>query len=113
MTDPRIAQLTQDELVKIPLKDLLALQELLSKAIANRREQEKLALYEKITALALESGFSLDELLNPKQASKKAPPKVRYRNPNNKDETWTGKGRKPKWLLELLDAGRQLDEFAV
>lgn len=39
------------------------------------------------------------------------PPK--YRNPNNPAETWTGRGRQPKWVEELLNQGRTLDDLLI
>jgi DNA-binding protein H-NS len=36
-----------------------------------------------------------------KLAGKKIAPK--YRNPNNKAETWTGRGRMPRWAAELYE----------
>lgn len=112
MTDVNLGKINTEDLVKIPLKELLAFQEKLSKAIELRRENEKREIYQKITAIASESGFSLSELINQKPA-KKTPVAIKYRNPNNKDEGWNGQGRKPKWLVDLLDSGKKLEEFAV
>ncbi len=39
-----------------------------------------------------------------KLAGRKIPPK--YRNPKDKDQTWTGRGRMPLWAAELHAAGR-------
>lgn len=36
-----------------------------------------------------------------------------YRNPNNPEETWTGRGRKPKWLVAALDAGSTVDQCRI
>jgi DNA-binding protein H-NS len=36
---------------------------------------------------------------------------VRYRNPENPTQTWTGRGKRPNWLLEKLNAGANLDDF--
>lgn len=36
-----------------------------------------------------------------------------YRNPNNPEETWTGRGRKPKWLIAALDAGSTVDQCRI
>ena len=47
----------------------------------------------------------------PKRQTKKVAPK--YRNPSDASQTWTGRGLKPKWLKELLDQGRTLDEFTI
>lgn len=36
-----------------------------------------------------------------------------YRDPLNQFNTWKARGRKPNWLKEYLDAGRQLEDFLV
>jgi len=41
----------------------------------------------------------------------KVPPK--YRNPANEKETWTGRGRPPRWLAGELATGRKLEEFLI
>lgn len=35
---------------------------------------------------------------------------VKFKNPIT-NETWSGKGRQPKWLRELLEQGYKLDEL--
>ncbi|QOW24147.1 H-NS histone family protein [Lysobacter sp. H23M47] len=37
----------------------------------------------------------------------------KYRNPENANETWTGRGRQPRWLTAFTDAGRNRDEFLI
>ncbi len=39
------------------------------------------------------------------------PPK--YRNPDNPAETWTGRGRQPKWLAAKIAAGIALDSLKI
>jgi DNA-binding protein H-NS len=40
------------------------------------------------------------------------PPVVKYRGPNG--ETWSGgRGRKPQWVQDILQQGRNLEDFAV
>ena len=36
-----------------------------------------------------------------------------YRNPCNSAETWTGRGRQPKWLREALARGMRLADLAI
>lgn len=112
MSESNVSKLTVEELSKTPLKDLLDLQAKLTRAIDDRKEKERTELLDKFKTLASESGFSLSELLAEKPI-KKAPATVKYKNPSNKDEGWTGKGRKPKWLVDLLNAGRKLEEFEI
>lgn len=39
------------------------------------------------------------------------PPK--YRNPNDPSQTWTGKGRKPGWVIEWQSSGKALDDLLI
>lgn len=41
----------------------------------------------------------------------KVPPK--YRNPANPKETWTGRGKQPRWLAEFTAAGKSVEEFLI
>ena len=46
-----------------------------------------------------------------RQLSEKGGPA--YRNPCNSAETWTGRGRKPKWVREALARGVRLEDLAI
>ena len=37
----------------------------------------------------------------------------KYRNPANPKETWTGRGKQPRWLAAETSKGRKLDEFLI
>jgi DNA-binding protein H-NS len=37
----------------------------------------------------------------------------KYRNPDNKNDTWTGRGRQPKWVVAKLKAGKKLDDMKI
>ena len=42
-------------------------------------------------------------------------PKVRpkYRNPENRSETWAGRGKEPLWLRAQLRSGKKLTDFLI
>lgn len=42
-------------------------------------------------------------------------PKVlqKYQNPDNPAETWSGRGKQPRWLKEQLLSGKKLDHFLI
>jgi DNA-binding protein H-NS len=45
-------------------------------------------------------------------AGRKLEPK--YRNPANKQETWSGRGLKPKWLIAAMKhTGKKIEYFAI
>jgi DNA-binding protein H-NS len=56
----------------------------------------------------------LKELLdssNGKSNKKSVAPK--YADPANLENTWTGRGRKPKWLVKALESGCTVEAFAI
>jgi DNA-binding protein H-NS len=42
-------------------------------------------------------------------------PKVlpKYCNPSAPEETWSGRGKQPRWLAMALQSGHQLEEFRI
>ncbi len=105
-----LADISIENLLEVSSKDLQDFQAKLSAAIEQRKEQDKIDLHNEMQALASKHGFSLDEfLVNPPKKIKVA----KYRNPANNKQVWPGRGRKPNWLIELLSAGRKLEEFKV
>jgi DNA-binding protein H-NS len=37
----------------------------------------------------------------------------KYQNPKNPAETWSGRGKQPRWLTAQLRAGRRLEDFLI
>ena len=37
----------------------------------------------------------------------------KYRNPANTKETWSGRGKQPRWLAALTAKGRKVEEFLI
>lgn len=100
---------------KMSLKELTDLDAKVEKAITNARERERSEVREKIEAIVQNAGFSMSELFGGRAP---APGKGRqvaakYVNPENRSETWAGRGRKPRWLTAKLDKGAKLEDFAV
>ena len=105
------------DLSELSLIDLLGLQNALPAIIEQAKLTEKAALIEKMEALAAESGFALSEVFNDKPEKKKRKQigfvKAKYINPENTEQTWTGRGRKPKWAAQFLKNGGTLEELLI
>jgi len=43
----------------------------------------------------------------------KPPKTIAYQNPDNPNETWAGRGKRPNWILEKLEQGIQLQDLRV
>jgi DNA-binding protein H-NS len=41
------------------------------------------------------------------------PVSPKYRNPERPSETWSGRGKQPRWLVAHLKSGRRIDDFAI
>lgn len=81
------------------------------------KEAEKADAVRQVKALMMEHGLSMSDLGSQKagkgksaNAGRKVAPK--YRNPQT-GETWTGRGHKPTWLAQALEAGASLDSFMI
>lgn len=107
----------QIDLSELSLIDLIALQEALPAIIKNAKKNEKENLREKMEALAAASGFDLAELFAVKPKKKKSKQigfvKAKYHNLNDTDQTWTGRGRKPKWAAKHIKDGGTLQELLI
>jgi len=109
------ARMATVNLNKMSLKDLQTLREDLEHAIANAQLREKQEVLSQMEALAQERGFSMNELVGSKGRGKGkgSVSAAKYANPDNRAETWTGRGRKPNWLVEKLKKGAKIDDFAI
>lgn len=48
-----------------------------------------------------------------KKTGVRKPAAVKYRDPANSSNTWTGRGKRPLWLQDALSKGAKLEDFAV
>ena len=95
---------------KMSLKDLLELEAKVQKAISTARDRERADVKHALAAMAEKRGFSVSELFGGRGRKSSA---VKYVNPDNRAETWTGRGRKPNWLVAKLKKGANMTDFAV
>jgi DNA-binding protein H-NS len=95
------------------LKELKDLQAQVTKAISSFEDRKKrealIELEEKARAL----GFSLAELTGASVVKKRAPATVKYANPADKSDTWSGRGRKPRWFVAALNDGKSPEDLMV
>lgn len=80
----------------------------------NARKVKEQALQE-IIEFAKQRGLSLDELgfATAKKSQGSKPVASKYRNPEDTSMTWTGRGKRPKWVQAALDSGKTLDDLMI
>jgi len=101
------------DLKKLSRADLLKLQNDISKEIELRAESDKNETRRKLELLAAEAGFSVEELFGTQPTKKRAPAKIKYRDPKNPENAWSGRGRMPRWLSAAVDKGKKKEDYAV
>ena len=110
----QIAEL-ESALDKMSLAELKAIAPMIPLKIAEREKAEKDAVKAELAELAKSKGFDMADLFGdaPKAAKERKPVAPKYRNPADASQTWTGRGRKPKWVVEELATGGTLDDFLI
>jgi len=101
------------DLTNMDLKDLKKLQKNVAKEIdsfKDRKRQEALAAaQEAVGAL----GFKLEDLMRSSKKMPKEKSLPKYAHPENSAQTWTGKGRRPAWVVAHVEAGGSLEDLAI
>lgn len=94
-------------------KELVAQAEKLMRQAEEARKAEIAAAVADIKAKMAEYGISLADLGGGAKAAKsRKAVAAKYRNPANGD-SWSGRGRVPKWLTTELAKGRKREEFLL
>lgn len=107
MSNIDLNSLTVDELKKISA-DATAL-------IQNKEDSQIREAYEEVKRLAATVGMTPDEIAvwGNNQARKRKQVDIKYRDPANPQNTWTGRGIQPRWLTQKLEAGHKKDDFLI
>lgn len=102
------------DLKKMSREELESLRAQIDKRLVEVEREQRAAALNAVRDLAREHGLSVEEMLRMAAGTATAsgtPPK--YRDPANPQNTWTGRGRKPKWLIKALENGADMDSFAI
>ncbi len=99
----------------LSLRELKDLHAQVARAIATYEERKKMEALAELEEKAREMGFSLAELtgVSVVKERKRAPAKARYANPENASDTWSGRGRRPRWFDAALKAGKSPEDLAI
>lgn len=102
------------DLSNMSVGDLRNLQEQIKQEMKKREQQEVQKAREQILAIAQSVGVPLKDLIaTGGRGGKGGSVAVRYRNPDDASQQWTGRGRQPKWVKEWVEGGKSLDKLRV
>ena len=106
--------MAKDPLEGMTVKELKTLSVQIDQAIAGRQESEKAALRQQLETIAGDAGYDLADLVGSKRGGRKGSVvAVKFCNPQDPLQTWTGRGRQPRWLVEKLAQGKKLESFKI
>ena len=90
------------------------------RSIEQRKKQEKKAVTQQLREFAASKGFSWDELFSDGTVVTKAKKGrgryksvPRFRNPQDPEQTWTGRGTRPQWFKDALNNGVDPQSMAI
>lgn len=101
------------DLKSLSLKELKDLQSQVAREIAGFHDRQKRQAITTLEEKARELGFTLAELTGIAPVRKKSVGGPKFANPANPSDTWSGRGRKPRWYSEAIAAGKSGDDLKV
>jgi DNA-binding protein H-NS len=108
------------DLEAMPLDDLWALHEQISTVLSKRILAEKRQLEDRLSQLNRGKVAGASAVPNVKSSKPNTKPRrpyptvfPKYQNPAEPSETWSGRGKQPRWLKSALNAGGTIEDFKI
>lgn len=105
------------DLKALSFDDLWRLHEELTKVLAEKLVAERMELDRRLALLSQRQsrsdagGADVESENDAAPRHGTLPPK--YRNDSAAGETWSGRGKRPRWLVEAVRTGRKLEDFRI
>jgi DNA-binding protein H-NS len=100
------------DLERMSLRELQELEVKVQKARATAQDRSRADLRKKIETMVADAGFKVSDLFGGR-GGKGRTVAAKYVNPDDPSETWTGRGRKPRWLTAKIEEGAKIDKFLI
>src|SRR5690242_16350030 len=107
------------DLDAMDFEELWLLHEQLTQILSEKISAEKLELEKRLAQLSRAEPIGEPRISSTEKRTDRPPrrkyPKVlpKYSNPSAPEETWSGRGKQPRWLVAALQSGHQLEEFRI
>jgi len=102
------------DLKNMSVAELLDLQKAIPAELEVRQKDERQKLLNEFRDKAKALGISLEDLMGAsKGKARVSKVAAKYIHPANAALTWTGRGKRPRWVSEWLDSGKSLDQLKV
>ena len=97
----------------LSLDELKRIRKDVEKAIQTFEERARKKALSEAEAVLRQHGFTVEQILGKPAKATRAQVLPKYANPADPSETWSGRGRKPRWVVAALDAGKTMDDLTI
>ena len=98
-------------LEKMSYAELADMEAQIDRLKSEKQNAERSALRQRLVDVAKEHGFDIHDLFG---KGRKGTVAVKFRDPKNPENTWTGRGRMPRWMAAATKGGRtSKDDFLI
>lgn len=104
--------MSQLDLNKLNIEQLLELEKNAKSMLQQKQREQVKDAYLQFQEIARSLGVTVEDILKAGKGVKSKRP-IKYQNPNNPKEGWSGQGRTPYWLVAELEKGKKLEDFLV
>ncbi|HEX7341114.1 MAG TPA: H-NS histone family protein [Rhodanobacteraceae bacterium] len=79
------------------------------------RQEKVTQLRNKIHDMIKAEGYTFEDVFGGRRKARRATGKVpaKYANPDNRAETWSGRGKRPRWFNAALKAGKKEKDLLI
>lgn len=101
---------------KLSYDELIDLKNRVEMALENKKSGSVEELRSQFGELAASAGLSLEDVMGRAtsgRGSKRRKVPVKYINSKDRSQTWTGRGRTPRWLADAMKKGAKRESFEI
>ena len=102
------------------LDELKQIQKGVTKAIATYEDRQRREAAAKLEQTARDLGYSLAELAGSARKGRRAgakrvsaPGEAKYADPNDPSQTWSGRGRRTRWMVDAMSRGMKPEDLEI
>ena len=101
------------DLEKMTYAQLTEMEAKIERIKLEKQNSERAAVRKQLMDMAKEHGFDIRELMDGRKKGK-GTVAAKYRDPKNPENTWTGRGRMPHWMVAATRGGKaSKDDFLI
>jgi len=89
--------------------DLVRMEADIGRLKIEKQNAERHSVRQKLTDIAAAAAFDINDLFG-KAKKGKGSVAIKYRDPKNPENTWTGRGRMPRWMAAATKGGKAKKE---